>query len=139
MDKSSVPHLERKSYSQHRHDLTRQIILPIVLVSIAGLGLAIFLGFAAAGNNPGINLWADISIIWLIIPVMALALIILALMLALVYGLNRLLKVSPHYTGLAQTYALWLNTQVTIWTDKIIQPVLSIKTWLDLITKHHED
>ena len=62
----------------------------------------------------------------------------MALMLALVYGLNRLLKVSPHYTGLAQAYALWLNTQVIIWTDKIIQPVLSIKTWLDLITKHEE-
>ena len=110
MDKFSVPHPERKSYSQHRHDLTRQIILPIVLVSIAGLGLAIYLGFAAAGNNPGVSLWADISMIWLIIPVMVLALIILALMLALVYGLNRLLKVSPHYTGLAQAYALWLNT-----------------------------
>ncbi len=60
------------------------------------------------------------------------------LMLALVYGMKRLLKVSPHYTGLAQTYALWLNAEVNIWTDKITQPILSIKAWLDLILKREE-
>jgi hypothetical protein len=137
MDKIPVPRPERTSYVKHRNDVQRQIILPIVLVSLVGLGLAIFSGFAAAtGNAAGVSLWADISIIWLIIPIMVLALVIMVLMLALVYGLNRLLKVSPHYTGLAQTYAIWLNTQVTTWTDKIIHPVLSIKAWLDLILKH---
>jgi hypothetical protein len=136
MDKIPVPRPERTSYVKHRNDVQRQIILPIVLVSLAGLGLAIFSGFAAARSNAGVSLWADISIIWLIIPVMVLALVIMVLMLALVYGLNRLLKVSPHYTGLAQSYAIWLNTQITIWADKIIHPVLFIKTWLDLILKH---
>jgi uncharacterized BrkB/YihY/UPF0761 family membrane protein len=138
MDKYSVPHPERESYVKHRRDVTRQIILPVVLVTLAGIGAALLAGFASAGNNPGVSMWADISIIWLIIPMMALALVILALMLALVYGLNHLLKISPHYTGLAQTYALWLNAQVTIWTDEIMQPLLSIKTWLDLIMKRKE-
>ena len=135
MDKYSVPRPERESYVKHRRDVNRQIILPIVLVSLVGIGLAIFSGFAAAGNYPGVSLWADISIIWLIIPMMMLALVIVALLAGLVYGLARLLKISPHYTGLAQSYALWINAEVTIWTDKIIQPVISIKTWLGLIFK----
>jgi hypothetical protein len=138
MDKYSIPHPERESYVKHRRDVNRQILLPIILVSLVGIGLAIFSGFAAAGNNPGVSLWADISIIWLIIPMMVLALVIAALMIALVYGLNRLLKISPHYTGIAQAYAQWLNAEVTIWTNKIIHPLISIRTWLDLILKRED-
>lgn len=138
MHKFSVPRPERESYVKHRRDVNLQIILPVILVIVLAVVIAILAGFAAAGNNLGVNLWANISIIWLIIPMMALALVILALTLALVYGLNRLLKVSPHYTGLAQSYILWLNAEVSIWTDKIIRPVLSIKTWLDLILKREE-
>jgi hypothetical protein len=138
MDKYSLPRPERESYVKHRRDVNRQIIFPIILVSVVGIGLAIFSGFAASAQNPGVSLWADISMIWLIIPMMALALVIMALMIALVYGLNRLLKISPHYTGLAQSYALWFSAQVVIWTDKLMDPVMSIKTWLGLILKHEE-
>ena len=135
MDKYSVPRPERESYVKHRRDVNRQILFPIILASLVAIGLAILSGIAATGSNPGVSLWADISIIWLIIPIMMLALVILVLMIALVYGLNRLLKISPHYTGMAQAYALWLNAEAKIWTDKIIQPVISIRTWLDLILK----
>ena len=138
MDKYTIPHPERESFVKHRRDVNLQIILPIVLVSLVGVGLAAFSGYAATANNPGVSLWADISIIWLIIPVMMMALVILAVMVALVAGLSRLLKVSPHYTGLAQSYALWFNAQVTIWSEKITKPLISIRTWLDLILRNKE-
>jgi len=138
MDKISVPRPERESYVNHRRDVTRQIILPLVLAIILALTAAVLAGIGAAGNNAGVSLWADISIIWLIIPMMFLALVILALTAAIVYGLNRLLKVSPHYTGLAQAYALWLSAEISIWTDKIIQPVLTIRSWIDFFSKKEE-
>jgi hypothetical protein len=136
MEKYSVPRPKRESYVKHRREVNRQIIFPMLAVVLVGIGLAIFSGFAASANNSGVGLWADISLIWLIIPMMFLALVIMASLIALVYGLNKLIKVSPHYTEIAQSYALMFNAQVTIWTNKIIQPVLSIKTWLDLILKH---
>jgi hypothetical protein len=138
MDKFPVPRPERKSYVKHRRDVTRQIILPIILVTLIGIVFAVLAGFGATQNSPNIGLWADISLIWLIIPMMLLALIILALTIAMVYGLNRLLKVSPHYTGQAQTYALWLSTEVKIWTDKLINPMLYIKSWLDMFLKNED-
>ena len=138
MDKYSVPRQKRESFVKHQRDVNLQIILPIVLVTLVGIGLAVFSGFAAAGSNPGVSMWADISMIWLIIPMMMLALVIIALLIAMVYGLNRLLKISPHYTGLAQSYAFWINAQVTIWIDKIMQPVLFLKTWLGLILRQKE-
>ena len=66
------------------------------------------------------------------------ALVIQAVMVALVVALRRLLKISPHYTGLAQSYALGFNAQVTIWSEKMMKPVLSIRTWLDMILRNKE-
>ena len=139
MDKFPVPRPERESYVKHRRDVTRQIILPVVLATIAGVVFAVLAGIAATGNGAGVSLWADIATIWMIIPMMLLALVILTLTAGLVYGLNRLLKVSPRYTGIAQEYALWFNVQVSLWADKIIQPILSIKSWLDLFVKSEEN
>jgi len=139
MDKYSVPVPDRTSYAKHRREVTRQIIIPIVLVTLVGIGFAVLSGFAAAGNQPGVSLWADVSLIWLIIPMMLLALVVLILLVALVIGLKRLLIISPYYTGLAQGYALWINIKVRIWTDNIIQPVLTLKSWLDLILKREEN
>lgn len=136
MDKNFVPRPERESYLKHRRDYQLKILLPISLATLIVVALATSVGVAAGGSSPEVSLWADISLIWLIIPFMFLALVILALTIALVYGLGRLLKIGPHYTGLVQTYALWLQAEVIIWTDKIIQPVLAIRTWLDLILKH---
>ena len=108
------------------------------LATLAAVGLAILSGVAATRSSSSVSLWADISLIWLIIPMMFMALVIMALVIALVYGLNRLLKVTPHYTGLAQYYTFWFNAQVTIWTDKLVKPVLFIKSWLGSISKHEE-
>jgi hypothetical protein len=138
MDKISVPRPQRESYVNHRRDVTRQIILPLVLATLLAIVAAVLASIGAAGNNAGVSLWADISIIWLIIPMMFLAIVIMALTIALVYGLNRLLQISPHYTGLAQAYALWLSAEISIWTDKIIQPVLVIKSWMGFFTKKEE-
>lgn len=135
MNRLPVPQPDRESYLKHRQNVTRQIILPVVLVSLVGLGLAALAIYGAAGGNPGVSLWADISLIWLIIPTMVMMLVVLALLVGLIYGMAKLLGIAPRYTGMAQQYALWLNAEIVLWTDKIIQPILSFKAWLELLTK----
>ncbi len=122
------------SYRKHQRDVTRQILLPIILAALIGLGFAALAIYGAVGGQAGVSLWADISLIWLIIPMMFLALVILALLVALVYGLAKLLGVAPRYTGLAQHYALWLNAEIVLLTEKIVQPVLSLKAWLGIFS-----
>jgi hypothetical protein len=122
------------SYRKHRRDVIRQILLPMILVTLVGVGLAALSIYGAVFNHAGVSLWADISLIWLIIPMMFLALVILVLVSGMVYGLAKLLGAAPRYTGLAQHYALWLNTQIVLWTEKIIQPVLSLKAWLGIFS-----
>lgn len=122
------------SYRKHRRDVTRQILLPIILATLAGLGFAALSIYGVVGRSENISLWADISLIWLIIPMMLLALVILGLLGGMAYGLSKLLGAAPRYTGLAQYYALRLNAEIVSWTEKIIQPVLSLKAWLAIFS-----
>ncbi len=138
MDKYPVPHPVRESYIKHKQQLLRQIILPMILVTIIGLSVVILSCFAITGEASDLSLWADISMIWLIIPMMILFLLLIGLMAGLVYGTGKLLKVTPRYTGIAQEYVLWFYAEVAIYTQKIIKPILSIKTWVDLIAKRKD-
>lgn len=138
MDKNSVPHPARESYVRHKQQLLRQIILPIVFVTILGLSVVILSCFAITGEKSDLSLWADISMIWLIIPMMILFLILIGLMFGLVYGSSKLLKVTPRYTGLLQEYILWFYAEVAIVTQKITRPILSIRTWIDMISKRED-
>lgn len=131
---AALPHPDRPSYRKHRRDVTRQILLPIILATLIGLAFAGLAIFGAFGGHAGVSLWADISLIWLILPMMFLALVILGLIGGMVYGLAKLLGVAPRYTGLAQYYALWLNTEIVLWTEKILQPVLNLKAWLGIFS-----
>jgi len=130
-----VPQPNRESYLKHRRDFTRQILLPIILVTLLGLGFVALAIYGTVVRSAKVSLWADISLISLIIPMMLLALVTLGLVGGMVYGLAKLLGVTPRYTGLVQQYALWLNAEIVLWTDKIIQPVLSLKTWLGLFSR----
>lgn len=134
-----APRPNHPSYIKHRRDVTRQILLPILLATLVGLGFAALAIYGAVGSHAGVSLWADISLIWLIIPMMFLALVILALVGGMVYGLAKLLGAAPRYTGLAQHYALWLNAEIVLWAEKIVQPVLSLKAWLGIFSKSPKD
>lgn len=135
MEKSIVPQPQRESYLKYRRDVTRQILLPTILATLLILGLGGLAIYSTSAGSQSVSLWADIALIWLIIPMMFLAIVILALLAALAYGLARLLGIAPQYTGLVQEYALWLNAEIVLWTNHIIQPVLVLKTWLGFIIK----
>ena len=138
MNKLPAPRPNRISYAKHRQDVTRQIILPVVFVAVMIVVLAVMIfvsTFFAAGD---VGRWASVAIIWMVIPLMVLMLVVLAAAFGLVYLLTRTLDVAPRYTGLVQAYALLINEQIILWTDRIIKPVLKTKAWLTLFSKDNE-
>ncbi|MGC1378159.1 MAG: hypothetical protein WA821_18155 [Anaerolineales bacterium] len=125
-----VPQPMRCSYAKHRRDVNRQVILPVAFVTVMVGVLAALILFMG-----DVDKWSAIAIIWMVIPLTLLLLVALAVAWGAVYLMGRLLKVSPHYTGIAQAYALWFNAQVLLWTDKIILPLIQIQAWLSLFSK----
>lgn len=134
MHKLSLPHPARYSYTKHRQDVTRQIVLPVVFVTVMVVILMALLVFAFQ-SGADVGKWAAVAIIWMIIPLMALMLVLVVATWGVVYLLMRLLQVSPHYTALAQHHVLRFNEQVIVWTDKIIDPILKLKAWASLLSR----
>jgi len=123
----------RCSYAKHRRDVNRQIILPVAFVTVMVGVLAALIFFMG-----DVDKWSAIAIIWMVIPLTLLMLAALAVAWGAVYLMGHLLKVSPHYTGIAQAYTLWFNAQILLWTDKIILPLIQLQAWLSLFSKQEK-
>ena len=115
------------SYQNHRRQFWTQIFLPMILAVLFILAVAVITGVAAFGVNDRSPVWAAISTIWLVIPVMFFGLIFLALLGGLVYLLARTLQVLPPYTSKAQYYVNRGASEAKRFSDMATQPVLFLE------------
>lgn len=132
-----LPPFERPSIQDHKQQRFWQIILPIVLfsalVAVAGCSIV----FAGAESD---RLWADISIIWLLLPVLVGSLILLALLVGSVYLMARLLIIVPNFTRRVQNLFHRIEKGTHKAADSAVKPVLWIlklqnnisKFWINL-------
>lgn len=136
--KPIIPRPNRESYLKHRREFRRQILLPIVLIVLAALALAALVGVATFRDGGDVGRWAAISTIWMSIPALGLLLVVMMVLITLIYGLGRLIKVTPKYTGLVQEYALYVSARVVQINKQITTPVIRIKAWLSLFSREEE-
>jgi len=122
--KARLPQPIHESYKKHRRELAWQIILPMVLTVIGFAALIVLIYFATFEGDGDVGRWAAISTIWIVIPILLVGLVLLALLVALVYGMKRLLDISPTYTGLAQDYVHLAAGYVRRAADMAVKPVL---------------
>jgi predicted PurR-regulated permease PerM len=138
MSELPIPRPERESMIKHRRQVRQQIILPFIIAILLIAALAVLVGIATFSWGGDVARWAQISTIWLVIPLMIFGLIILALFAGIVYGLAELLKVTPRYTGIAQNYVIAFKYRIQYYADQIIEPVLTFKSWLGVFIKEAE-
>jgi uncharacterized membrane protein YhdT len=106
---STPPRPQHRSYQAHRRQIAWQIILPVALAAVAMIVAFVVITVGAARGTSDLGKWADVSTIWLAIPVGIGALIILGVLSAVVYLLGRILGVIPRYTVIGQKYAWGLS------------------------------
>jgi len=99
------------------------MILAVLLI----IAVAVITGVAAFGANDNSPIWAAISTIWLVIPVMFFGLIFLTVLAGLVYLLVRALQILPPYTSKAQYYVDRGTSEVKRFSDMAAKPVLFIE------------
>lgn len=118
---------DRPSYQNHRRQFWIQIFLPMILAVLLIIVVAVITGMAAFGATDNSPVWAAISTIWLVIPVMFFGLISLIVLAGLVYLLARTLQVLPPYTSKAQYYVNRGSSEVKRFSDMAAEPVLFIE------------
>ena len=110
----------------HRQQSFWQIKLPIAiciaLVSISGLMVLIF-GFGKGGSLSSLS---DISVIWLIVPMLILGSILIAVQVAVIYLLFRFMPIIPGNSRKVQDFFVLLSVQVRKISDKSTAPFVRI-------------
>ena len=119
-----MPPVETPSMRRHRRQRTWQILVPFLLMTGLIVAAAILV---AAGGESQARLWADISIIWLLSPLLVLALLVTVLLGLLIYGLAQLARVTPHYTVRAQHLAARVQSAVQQSVDWVVKPFIWIQ------------
>lgn len=92
----------------------------VFLVLLAGAVVVL----AAVSGEGDINRWSDISLIWLIAPMLLLIIILIAMTAAMVYLFRRMLPVLPRYSHLFLSYFTMVSRQVKSISNASVEPFL---------------
>jgi Na+-transporting methylmalonyl-CoA/oxaloacetate decarboxylase gamma subunit len=115
------------SYENHRRQLWRQIILPLLLAGLLVVAIAALAGVATFGEGGDAPRWAAISTIWLVIPLMGFGLLFLVILVGLIYLLARALQVAPPYSAKAQYYVNRAASETRRISDLAVKPILFLE------------
>ena len=116
-----APPEPHESYKRFKREARWQITFPVVLVSLLAIGVVVYLGilsFGGGGGQPA-SIVADYGLALLLIVALVGGLVLLAVVVALVYGISLLIQKVPPYTAGAQRILRQVYTKVDEWTDKV--------------------
>jgi len=120
--KASLPiPIGTPSYRKHKWQFVWHIIIPLVLAIMLAIVSGVYITNESADQ---ISQRADISLIWLMIPLMCFSLIFLIVLVLLIYAIARVLKVLPTYTQRTQEIAKQVKHWVRKSSDAVVKPVL---------------
>ncbi len=118
---------ERNPLTQrlHQREVLLQITLPLAVGGIALLVLAVLASISGPQNA---SLFADVSAIWLILPVLLVFLIFLILLAALAYGVIWLVRALPGFAYPIQGFFALVAAKSRQAGDKIVEPILRLNS-----------
>jgi hypothetical protein len=108
----------------HKHQLTWQILVPFLVATAVILAAAVLIASGSASTN---RPWADVSLIWMIAPLLIIALAFVTALGLLIYAFARLLKVTPKYTAKAQFYLDRVADGINKVADGTTKPVVWVE------------
>ena len=123
---SEMPPFESPSLRNHRRQSFWQILFPFIVIALLVIAAGVL---AVVGGASQARVWADVSLIWLVVPILIFALLFLALLGGMIYLLIRLTRAIPPISARAQFYGRRISGGVRGAADKAVQPIL----WLEQI------
>lgn len=124
-----LPERNPVTHAAHRREVWWQITFPLLIGGLLLLAVLVGVIVAAVGANQGVSRWADVSLIWLLLPVLPMAFLLLVVTAGITYGITALLRVFPGYARLVQDYFLLFEAKVKEIDDRIVEPVLKLRAW----------
>ena len=119
MDKFTL--FDRPSLRIYRRQRFWQIILPIVVFSLL---IVVAGGFTIIADGELNRLWADVSIIWIVAPVLFIEIVLLAILIGMIYLLYKLTKGTPQITRKIQNIFTRIEQETCRASNSAVKPVV---------------
>ena len=126
MHSSSLPERNPATEREHRRQVLWQITLPFVFGVVVFLVLAVLTGLSGVGE---VSRWADVSTIWLIIPVLFVGLIFLAILGGLIFAVIWLVRNLPRYALKLQNIFALIEAKTRQASDAAVEPILRAQSF----------
>ena len=124
-----LPERNPLTHAAHRREVFWQITFPFIIALIIILGLVGGVIFAGTQGVGDVSRWADVSLIWLLLPVLIVIIVMLLILSGVVYLVTKLLAVLPGYARLVQDYFYLIQVRVKSIADKLVEPVLKLHSF----------
>jgi hypothetical protein len=125
---SRFEHIQRnpKTHAEHRREVFWQIILPLLIGVL--LLLAALAGIIVSAVQPvsDVRRWADVSLLWLILPSLFFALLCLVALVGMVFLVSLILNKLPPLAAMVQLYFEVAREKVGQVSDRLVEPVIKI-------------
>jgi len=118
----------RQTEAIHKHETFWQISLPMVVGFVIATGVCALSAFAASGGGSSVSgLWANLSLMFLIVQIMIVLIPPFIIFGTLIYLIQFILRRSPPYFKMAQDFMVQVSTQTKIISNYIAEPMLAVK------------
>lgn len=117
-----------KTHAEHRREVFWQITLPLllgILVLLAGVGAIIF---SAIQPVTDLERWADVSLMWMILPSLFIALLVLVILSGFVYAVSFVYRLIPRYARIVQLYFELGKSKISQLSNLTIEPIIRLDT-----------
>ncbi len=118
------PRGDTPSIRLHKRQFAWQILVPVIvgaLIIITGAVIVITRGTATD------RVVADISVMWLTIPVLILLLVLTVLAAGVIFGMSKLMQIIPPFSGKVQSALVAVERVTRKFADGTAKPFI----WLD--------
>jgi amino acid transporter len=128
LTKSNLPERNPETYAQHKKEVFWQIMFPMLIGIIILFAMLAFIFISVRGGASDLSRYADVSLIWLIIPSLIIALIFLIFLAAIIYLLTVLLQITPRYSHLILLYFEMGKYKLIHLSSQITEPIVKSKS-----------
>src|SRR5512137_1845356 len=104
LTKSNLPERNPETYAQHKKEVFWQIMFPMLIGILILFGMLAIIFYSVRAGVSDLSRYADVSLIWLIIPSLLVALIFLIFLAAIIYLFTVVLRILPRYSHLILLY-----------------------------------
>ena len=109
----------------HKRQVFWQILLPIILAAAVIVSIVVLAAVSTQGGGETVAVWSDVSLIFMLIPLTFGIFIFLALIVAIIYGIQRLTNILPVYARIVQLHAERLTLVFKQWANKAADPAIT--------------